>query len=349
MAMDNAKRMNQIIQERQARGMKDFNANDKKKLGNRLDARNSAQLELRAGADQHYQNLLNQGLSPGAIKGAPLNPAPPGTGDGGRVGIPRGEMGPGLPPGTGVTPGTSGPVTPTFGNPPGIVGGTPGAGDPINNPKQSTPFNYQQNGSGGMVNDLYNRATNGSTQAFNTSANRLRERLDSASMGAQDAATNRRLSTGFGNSGLQKQDQYNIQAGTQNAYAQGLNDLSNQFEQNRLTGLGIAGQAANTAAGAEQSYNQLLANLLNAREGRTNQNQLFDKQADLSKYLQTDSQNWQGEQGDISRQNQNWQQVLQQLMNIPGLFNGTAGGGNVQNVNLSPPGQNNNSNLYMGN
>ena len=55
----------------------------------------------------------------------------------------------------------------------------------------------------GRLASLCDQATGGTINAYNTAANRLRERLDSSTQGQADQTTNRNLGRGFANSGAQ--------------------------------------------------------------------------------------------------------------------------------------------------
>lgn len=113
------------------------------------------------------------------------------------------------------------------------------------------------NQSSDYLRDVFNRYQGGTINQFNTAANRLRERLDSASVGQQKQATDYNLNRGFGNSGAQQRDMYNIGASNQNAYATGLADLENTFEQSRLASLGGMFNAANAIGQNQQFYDKL--------------------------------------------------------------------------------------------
>lgn len=142
-------------------------------------------------------------------------------------------------------------------NPSGGYGQTPDNSGYTGGPPTLPSFQWQGDQSNDMLNSVFGQATGGTINAYNTAANRLRERLDSASKGAAQQATNRNLSRGFGNSGLQNADQFRVQQSGQSAYAQGLNDLSNMFEQNRLSGLQTALGSANSVREGGQFRNGL--------------------------------------------------------------------------------------------
>lgn len=312
-------------------------------------------------AVQNAQGQYQAGLKkPGAVPGVPQtgipswsgsppprlsDPLVPGPGfngptAGGPGGFFPGGGGPQMPNNGG--PG-GGSYTPVQGLPPMYSQGTPGYQAP----------QYQDFGANSKFDDVYKRATEGSLNAYNTSANRLRERLDSSTMGMSQQAQNRNLSRGFGNSGLNSADQFRVQQQGQNAYAQGLNELSNQFEQNRLQGLQTALGAAGGQAGYEMDRNKLtqgdsqfgyghqvannnfmdktLFDLLNQREGRAN---------DL--LMQDRGQKFSGGQNELDREQQRLQDEFDRLNdkvdsttgmipplnpNIGGNINGSIGGG----------------------
>ena len=111
---------------------------------------------------------------------------------------------------------------------------------------------------------------------FNTSANRLRERLDSANSGMNQQATDRNLSRGFGNSGAQDSAIQQNNIGTQGQYAQGLSSLSDAMEKNRLTGLGISNDAAKGYAGNANAIDQMLHTFLTNRDAQNTQKQIAE-------------------------------------------------------------------------
>lgn len=123
----------------------------------------------------------------------------------------------------------------------------------------------------GMYRDIFNRATGGTINSFDRAANRLRERLDSASAGQRSEVAGRNLSRGFGASGLNDMDLQKLDDSYLGNYAQGLSELENMFEGQRLQGLGIANQAAAGTAGEQQFgfsglLQQALANAQNATQ-----------------------------------------------------------------------------------
>jgi hypothetical protein len=104
---------------------------------------------------------------------------------------------------------------------------------------------------------VYDGATGGTINQFNKAANRLRERLDSSAQGAQQQATSRNLGRGMGNSGAQEADSFRINQASQNAYASGLSDLENNFENQRQQGLQTALGAASQNRMGNEARNQL--------------------------------------------------------------------------------------------
>lgn len=109
----------------------------------------------------------------------------------------------------------------------------------------------------GKANSIYDQATTGTLNSFNTAANRLRERITSMNRGQQNQINQKFLGTGFGASGLNNNAKISQNLGSQNVYAQGLNELSNTFEQNRLNGLGIGQGAVNSLFGDQQTADKL--------------------------------------------------------------------------------------------
>lgn len=260
----------------------------------------------------------NVGFAPAPNLGV-TNPSPPRSGGGVGIGdFERGQINPSQPssgPGYGQSPDNS-----------GYTGGPP-----------SLPsFQWQGNQSGDMLNSVFGQATGGTINAYNTAANRLRERLDSATKGASQQATNRNLSRGFGNSGLQNADQFRVQQSGQNAYAQGLNDLSNMFEQNRLAGLQTALGAANSTREGSEFYNSLnqrdlseLRNLFNSnfQFGANQRFQAGQNNADRS--LQQALAQL-GQQGDNYRASLGMgQNQYPQLINNQGLGNANLTGNGI--------------------
>ena len=118
-----------------------------------------------------------------------------------------------------------------------------------------------------MYQDIFNRATTGSINSFDTAANRLRERLSSAAQGQREAASSANLSRGFGASGINDRAISRVNEAELGSYAQGLSDLANQFETQRLSGLGIANQSTQGVAGEQQfGYGSILQQAIeNAR------------------------------------------------------------------------------------
>lgn len=227
------------------------------------------------GGDVADQQPSNE--QPLTAPGGPSNTAPP---------VPGGPTSPVQTPGG---PGS----TPAQGMDPSQLqsyGQTPGA------PPTQDAFQYQQGGASDLLNNIAQQSTEGTLNSFNTSANRLRERLDSAGAGAADAARNRNLSRGFGNSGINDASLNQVNANTQNAYGQGLNDLSNQFEQNRQRGLENAGQIGGRLLGNEEGRNQL-------------------NQGDLAQRRDANNSNWQFGEGQKQQNNQFIDSTLTNLLN----------------------------------
>jgi hypothetical protein len=140
------------------------------------------------------------------------------------------------------------------------------------------PYQYQGSNAGKMLDSVYDQSTNGSIQSFNTAANRLRERTDAATAGASDAARNKNLGRGFGNSGLNDADQFRTQATGADAYAGGLANLETGFEQTRQQGLQTALGAANSTRQGMENYNQLQqGDLAQRRDLNQNNRQFMDR------------------------------------------------------------------------
>lgn len=257
-------------------------------------------------------------MYPGGVKPSPsgnfvasgyrgMGPTPNGTyQSGGAVAPGSGSTSPSsgaTMPGTGgVEPvsGGSNPSTPGAGSAGGIGGNFPGL----------NPSMFSQGGNTNFQN-VYDQATGGTINAYNTAANRLRERVDSSTQAASDTARNRNLARGMGNSGKNDSDQFKIQQGGQQNYAQGLGDLENMFEQNRLQGLGIANQAAGGMSQNNNFMDRTLYDLMNNREQRSSaaamqnsqnrfqgqQNQNQSELEQLLEQLRQQNQNYRNVQG----------------------------------------------------
>lgn len=201
---------------------------------------------------------------------------------------------------------------------------------------QLNPYNFQPGTDAARLNDVFNQSTGGTINAYNTAANRLRERLDSATQGNVRATQNRYLGRGIGNSGLANADVYRQQAAGQNAYGQGLSDLSNQFESQRQQGLQTALGAANSLRQGSTDYNAINQADLSQRRNLANSNyqfrsgqdqanrQFMDKtlfdlinsreQRGANAALQNDSQRFQGDQGAQDRELQEAMARLREMM-----------------------------------
>jgi hypothetical protein len=113
-----------------------------------------------------------------------------------------------------------------------------------------------------MMQQIYKQGMGGgSTTAMNTAANRLRERVDAATRGNVQSAQAANLSRGFGVSGINDAAVRNQQAAGMNAYAQGLSDLEQGFEDRRLQGLNIAANSAKGMADSMGGYFDILGRL----------------------------------------------------------------------------------------
>lgn len=174
-----------------------------------------------------------------------------------------------------------------------------------------------------MLGGIYNQATGGTINSFDTAANRLRERLDSSSQAALDQNATRNVGRGFGNSGAVDQGIYQINQGSQQAYTNGLNDLSNAFETQRQeglkTGLGAANGAANFTGQKNalqqldqsqtrglnnsnyQQFQDLFTGLLNNREGRGSAEKISGNELANRLAMQQGDQTFQGGQNDLNR------------------------------------------------
>lgn len=205
---------------------------------------------------------------------------------------------------------------------------------------QSKGWSYDQGPEQGMLQDVFNRATEGSIQNFNRAANRLRERTDASTAGALADATQRNLGRGFGTSGAQDAAIYRTQAAGQDAYAQGLVGLESEFEKNRLAGLNIAGDVANTQSRDTLGRNTLgmqnnnfidktLYDLLQSREGNQ-----------ARQHLQDTSNQFQGNQNQLNRDFIKSQQKP--------LVNSTRRGTPPRSIPLTMPWGRGNNGLMMG-
>ncbi len=201
-----------------------------------------------------------------------------------------------------LPPQTGGPLTPPLGGFDPNYNGGGGSGVPN---LDARDFTNQSAFARNMQQDIFNRATGGTINSYNTAANRLRERLDASAAGQMGSARNSMLSRGFGASGLNDAQQRQIAGQNQNAYAMGLSDLEDNFETQRQKGLETGLGAANSAV----NLGQLLAGLQNNREQRTFTGDQAASDRDLQRYL-----------AQFGQQNQNQRDYLNQLMNIPGLF-----------------------------
>ena len=235
------------------------------------------------------------------------------VGGGGEVSIPPGEVPEGGMP-TNPTPRTGAPQ-------PGEMNFGDGSYAGFGN----LPNMFASQGNG-MFENVYNQATKGNESAYNTAANRLRERIDSSTAGYGQQAASRNLSRGFGNSGMNDADQFRVTAQGQNAYAQGLNELNLGFEDKRLQGLGIANQAASGVNQNRQFVDQQLMNLINSREGRASNESIAEKGNVHQASMNTANNQLQSELTQLQQQNQNWQQSLSALFNTSGLLGGSSGG-----------------------
>lgn len=220
----------------------------------------------------HRTPNQNSPIPPGRT---PLNP--PGNNNGATGPVSGGNGGTGTAPSNPSQPG----ATPS--NPSGGTGGSVNAPNPtlafnpiapggiqggaFSNFADNLPDMFSRFG-GQQLGDIYNQATGGTINAYNTAANRLRERLDSSTRGQQQAEASRNLGRGFGNSGYNDMRRNQIASQGQYNYGQGLDTLSNQFETQRQQGLQTALGAQNSDIGNRNQMDQMLYNLFNNRENR---------------------------------------------------------------------------------
>lgn len=147
-------------------------------------------------------------------------------------------------------------------------------------------FTFGQNQAVGGFQGVANSAQNGTIQNFNRAANRLRERIDMATRSQQNGAINAQLGRGFGASGSTQGAIADANLQGLQAYGQGLVQLEDSFEQNRLRGLGLANDAysgiSNSFLEGErlrkdftQSLNDRSADLFKDTEGRRFDNYKF--------------------------------------------------------------------------
>lgn len=181
-------------------------------------------------------------------------------------------------------------------------------------------------GGGSQLQDLYNSATGGTINAYNTAANRLRERLDSSTQGQQMSAQNQSLGRGFGNSGYNDARQNQIASQGQNAYAQGLNDLSNTFETQRQQGLQLGLNASNQDTLNRNNMDQNLYNLINSREGRQNDYNIAAMGSNTQKSINSSNN---ANQANMNNQNNQLQQLLAQLTQFGQNYRTMIGGSGI--------------------
>lgn len=197
---------------------------------------------------------------------------------------------------------------------------TPGTA-PVVAPPPLEEFKPVDNGSNDMFKGIYEKATGGTINSFNTAANRLRERTDAATRANVDQAKSRNLSRGLGFSGINDRDVRREQnAGVYN-YSQGLASLEDSFEKNRLTGLGIGNDAA-AGVGSNDRVNNDRGQLdLSQRRGIGNDNWQFDRTRDqkdrqfmddmLSRERQaTDRNALERQLAELREKNANWRESL---------------------------------------
>jgi len=136
----------------------------------------------------------------------------------------------------------------------------------------------------GLFNQIFQQATQGNQSAYNNAANRLRERLTSAAQGAQDRLSGQFAGRGFGASGAYQNARQSLDLGERQQYAQGLNELEQNFENARLQGLGLATGAASGLGGLEQFTRNMAQNAWQFRNEQQMQEQLAQNQNALDYY-----------------------------------------------------------------
>lgn len=156
--------------------------------------------------------------------------------------------------------------------------------------------------------NVFDQATSGTLNSYNNSANRLRERLDSSSQGQMKSLTDSNIGRGFGNSGVQERAVYNTNAANQDAYANGLNQLSTQFEQMRQQGLQTALGAGKGIADNELGWGKLGSDDYNSQ-----------MQRELQKYLGDQDNKTNLTLGKLSSGNQSLMAWLQSVMGGKGV------------------------------
>lgn len=234
-------------------------------------------------------NAMMGGQQPGGNAPGGSQPGAPGQG--------------GTPPAQGP-PLTGGPTSPGANNPnPG-----PGFGAPENLPY----FPGMSSAGSNRLGDIYNQATTGTLQSFDTAANRLRERLDSSTKGNESTAMNKNLSRGLGNSGMNGADMFRERQAGQNAYAQGLNELLGQFEGFRQQGLQTGLNAETTNLANKNFMDKSLMDMLNSREQRGSNERMGTQQTDLQRLL-----------AQLQEQGANYRQTV-------GIGGGLLGGGGIR-------------------
>lgn len=195
------------------------------------------------------------------------------------------------------------PELPNWGiNPRGMSGG--GVGSNLRNFKPRAGgdmggFNIGANSAEGMLRDIYKSATQGTTQSFDTAANRLRERVDAAGQSQKASAANGMR--GLGGSGLAQNRMRNIDQDSMFSYGQGLAGLESQFEGFRQQGL----QTSLGAAGGLQEWdrftNQLGQNDLSQRRSLNNESSIANMRTGFDRASALD--NMTAEEGRSNRAN----------------------------------------------
>ena len=224
------------------------------------------------------------------------------------------------PSGTGTNPSTMNP--PTGGNFPSTggdltVGGNSGSGGGSagNGTFDSSSFNLGGVG-GNLFKSVYDQAGN-TINEYNTAANRLRERTDSMTKSNMNAVTGRNLGRGFGFSGIQDAGVAGARYQGQNAYAQGLGNLSDKFETQRQEGLktqlGAATGLMNNANFLDNIRNLFGMNAANNATSRANTKD--NNAAEMSR--QKNSQTFQAGQVDNASARAFYQKMVEMGL-IPG-------------------------------
>lgn len=209
---------------------------------------------------------------------------------------------------------------------PGTGGGHPTEGAPSGGTGSGPSGSYTGGPMPTMKSAGLPGAGEGVINSFNTAANRLRERIDASTRGDIDSATRFNLGRGFGNSGLQDRAVRSAQASGKFAYSQGLSDLANKFEDQRLRGVDMDRQNANF-------QDQTLFNLLNNREGRQSDWDIASMNARNQQQLAKMGYRFQGGQNDMNRE---LERMLEELRQQNQNYRDASGMGQNQYPSILP-------------